>query len=56
MKTPEEIKTWLRKHDSLAYNTIKKKEALEYIEYLEAQLAKRNNLIDVLEDESDENT
>ena len=32
------------------------KDAVAYIEQLEAQLAKQNNLIDVLEEENDENT
>lgn len=38
MKTPEEIKNWLRKHESLAYHTLKKQEALKYIEQLEEQI------------------
>jgi hypothetical protein len=59
MKTPEEIKNDLKimarnwrgwSVEAVANNT------LAYIEQLEEQLANRDNLIDVLEDKSDENT
>ena len=70
MKKPEEIKNGLHccrftvctdclncpYYDDECCKYRLKKDALACIEQLEAQLAKKNNLIDVLEEENDENT
>ena len=59
MKTPEEIKKNLKEMARYwrGWNEEEwSNDALAYIEQLEEQLANRDNLIDVLEDEYDENT
>lgn len=58
MRTPEEIKNELKRIIRVWSGfpaEVASRDALTYIEQLEAQLAKQNNLIDVLEDKSDEN-
>ena len=66
MKKPEEIKAALLRYinagkgtcllENCPLETDIPRDALTYIEQLEEQLAKQNNLIDVLEEENDENT
>ena len=59
MKKPEEIKSALKRIIMVWRGfpaEVASSNALAYIEQLEAQLAKQNNLIDVLEEENDENT
>jgi hypothetical protein len=59
MKKPEEIKKNLKGMASNWHGWSIGEvvcDALAYIKHLEAQLGKKNNLIDVLEEENDENT
>ena len=59
MKTPEEIKANLKEMARYwrGWNEEEwSNDALTYIEQLEEQLSKQNNLIDVLEEENDEKT